>query len=173
MDHTVTTFFTNNGVPATGLSPTIRIWDIDTNMLVVTDDNMTEIGDGFYKYNYMGYDPLKDYVIRADGGASLPDAERYTVGTSDLSKEELADSIWEEPFADHNTLGTMGAKITTLESLLIILQKYESNRTRIDVSTKTLTVYDDDGITPIQIFNLYDSSGSPSVAQVAERDPTL
>ena len=73
----VAAFYTNSGVPVTGLSPTIRIRDLDDNSLVVTDDSMTEVGDGHYQYNFSAYDADKDYVIRCDAGATLSDSDRY------------------------------------------------------------------------------------------------
>ncbi len=70
-------FFTKYGEPATGLTPTIRIREIPAGTLVVTDDLMTEVGDGFYNYDFTSYDSNKDYSIRSDGGVTLPESERY------------------------------------------------------------------------------------------------
>jgi len=70
-------FLTESGAPKTGLSPTIRIRDLSDNSLVITDAAMTEVGDGFYKYNFTNFDKTKDYSIRMDGGASLSDSDRY------------------------------------------------------------------------------------------------
>ena len=78
----ITAFFTDNGVPKTSLTPTIRIRDLSDNSLVVTDASMSEVGDGYYKYNFSSYDDTKDYAIRCDGGESLDNAERYTYGTN-------------------------------------------------------------------------------------------
>jgi hypothetical protein len=57
--------------------------------------------------------------------------------------------------------------ITLLQTLL----KYEKNRTRIDKTAKTLTVYDDDGTTPIKVFSLRDENGVPSITEIIERLP--
>jgi len=87
---TITAFFTDEGAPATGLTPTIRIRRLDTGALVVTDASMTETGDGFYKYDFTTYDNNLEYAIRCDGGSGLADNERYTFGnsgpTSDLNE---------------------------------------------------------------------------------------
>jgi len=80
-------FFTINGVPKTGLSPTIRIRNVSTGALIITDDSMTEVGDGFYKYNFAAYDPQTDYAIRCDGTSVLPDHERYVYAGNELSDE--------------------------------------------------------------------------------------
>jgi len=79
----VTAYFTDGGIPATGLTPTIRIRDLSDNSLVITDASMTEVGDGHYKYNFAGYDKTKEYTIRCDGGATLGGYDRYTYGIND------------------------------------------------------------------------------------------
>ena len=62
----------------------------------------------------------------------------------------------------------------TADSALILIEeilKYESNRTRIDKTAKTLTIYDDDDITPIRVFDLKDDTGAASIEAVFERLP--
>ncbi len=73
----ITAFFTDTGVPATGLSPTIRIRELAGDTLVITDAAMAEVGDGFYRYNFAAYDTSVDYAFRCDGTNTLPAAERY------------------------------------------------------------------------------------------------
>jgi len=82
-------FFTSNGVPITGLTPTIRIRDVADNSLVVTDAVMPEVGDGNYKYDYTACDLHKDYAIRCDGGVVLPINERYTFGGNENYIEDI------------------------------------------------------------------------------------
>ena len=53
-------YFKSNGVPATGLSPVVRIRDVDTNTLVISGSAMLESGDGFYKYDFSAYTPQKE-----------------------------------------------------------------------------------------------------------------
>lgn len=71
----ITAIFESDGIPAVGLIPDIRIWEINTNNLVVSGTLMSEIGDGFYKYYFDSYDINKDYIIRCD--STLPGADRY------------------------------------------------------------------------------------------------
>lgn len=103
----IVAFFTSSGVPATGLSPTIRVRNISTGALTVTDQAMAEVGDGFYKYDYATYDPTIDYAIRCDGTVTLPAAERYVYGGN-----ELAEEINEV----YTTTQTLTAGNTTIES---------------------------------------------------------
>jgi hypothetical protein len=60
---------------------------------------------------------------------------------------------------------------TAVLDLVQTLLKYSKNRTRVDQTAKTLTVYDDDTLTPIKVFDLKDFTGSPSYTEVAERMP--
>ena len=173
MDDIVTTYVTTAGAPATGLSVTVRIWRVRaaTQTLVVTDAAMTEVGDGFYKYEFTTWDPLENYVFRSDSGVAQADSERYATGASGLTKEEVADQVWDETKADHSIVGSTGEALTNIEGIVEILLKFEANRSLIDPVAKTLTIYDDDETTPIHVFALKDSTGPPSVTEVCERDP--
>ena len=183
----ISSFFTNNGDPALGLTPTLRVWEVDevSHTNVVLDAAMVEVGDGFYKYVFTAHDAEKTYSIRTDGGAALPIGERYGAGVIDEEISGIREAVWDAPALDHTAVGSMGLKINQIcadtaaltitaddiETLVTTLLKYECNRTRIDKDAKTLTVYDDDGLTPIKVFNLQDGTGTPSVEEVCERDP--
>lgn len=98
-------FFTDNaGNPAAGLTPTIRIRDLASDTLVITDQSMTEVGDGFYKYNFTTFDSSKDYSVRCDGGSSL--LNRYVFGGNESFTSDA--SVWDTTLADHLTPGTTG-----------------------------------------------------------------
>ena len=60
---------------------------------------------------------------------------------------------------------------TTALSIVQLLLKHTENRTRIDPILKTLTVYDNDGIHELHVFQLKDETGANSIASVYERDP--
>lgn len=105
----IVAFFTSSGVPATGLSPTIRIRNVSTGALVVTDASMTETGDGFYNYNFTAYDSTVDYAIRCDGTASLPDAERYTYAGNESYFDDIQDATWSAQLSGYAGKGTAGA----------------------------------------------------------------
>jgi len=61
--------------------------------------------------------------------------------------------------------------ITDMFIIISQIKKFNFNRSKIDAIEKTLTVYDDDGITPIVVFSLLDTSTQPSVTEVAEKLP--
>lgn len=183
MSKLIASFFTNNGSPATGLNATIRIWEItpSSSTLIVNDAAMTEIGDGFYRYEFTSYDPSNEYLFRTDGGASLPIFERYQKS----SNRNSASEVWNAQTSNYVSTGTFGLQsneisadttalridVTAALSVLDILLKYESNRTRVDPTAKTLTIFDDDGTTVLQVFDLKDENGNPSADCVYERDP--
>jgi hypothetical protein len=186
----ITTFFTKLSVPQSGLTPTIKIWLLDpldstVSTLVVNDDQLDEIAGGFYRYDFVGYDPTQNYVMLVDGGALLPVNERYSIASNESFNEDIANSVFDEPSLSHVASGSFGLLInqtkadtatiiinqTTAASLIATLLKYEKNRTKIDKTAKTLTVYDDDGTTPLKVFDLKDSSGTPSIIEVCERAP--
>jgi len=95
----ITAFYTNEGVPATGLSPTIRIRNVSTDALIITDAGMSEVGDGWYKYFFSTYDETFEYAIRCDGGATLADSDRYKYA----GNENYIDDIDAKLTAEHGS----------------------------------------------------------------------
>lgn len=73
----ITAFFTDNGVPKTGLTPLIYIYKVSDDSLLIDGSAMSEIAGGWYKYSYGAYDATIEYVIYIDGTATLSGAERY------------------------------------------------------------------------------------------------
>lgn len=206
-------YFENNSGPVTGLTPTVRIWEVTPtgHALIVgtdcgtgqnTDGVMTEVEDcgspagqqdGFYRFTFtdtIGYDPTKTYVVRVDGGGSLQVRDRYQVEeitpVDAVSVQNIVDGVWDEPRLSHNTAGSFGEAVNldradisairttdlpAILSLLDLVRKYDTNRTEIDPTTNTLIVYDDDCTTVLRVFQLFDSTGTPSVTDVCERVP--
>lgn len=80
----IISFFTDKGVPKTGLYPIINIWKSDGE-LVVDEHSMVERAGGFYDYDFSCCDGNESYVFYADGGASLSDYDRY--------KYEIGDAL--------------------------------------------------------------------------------
>lgn len=208
----ITSFFTKNGQPATdietesaGTHPVIRIWRVVDGLpntdafvgeflMVPMEDGSAD--DGFYKFEFddlNGYDPTATYTFRTDGGASVPNAERYQVARLDPSEnidyEGIADAVWDEPRAEHLDAGSTGEALNLIKAdttaiadnlylnadsvkeIVEVLLKLEAGRTKIDPVTNTLTVYDEDCTTPLRVFKLYDSTGAESVTDVCERKP--
>ena len=83
----LTTYFQNAGIAATGLSPIIRIRNVEDGG-VVSSGTMTELGDGLYAFDFAGYDIEEDYAILCDA-VTLPAVNRYKF----LSSGEYGDII--------------------------------------------------------------------------------
>lgn len=153
---------------------------------------MIEIGDGFYTFDFStvkGYDPDQSFLVRSDGGNTLTSSDRYQVVNispiDGVTNFTVADQVWDEDRLDHTLSGSTGHALNSLVADVIQLRldvitildlcelilKYDKNRTKIDKLAKTLTVYDDDGTTPIRVFQLKDSNGIPSITEITERVP--
>lgn len=186
MSEIINFFVTLNGIPQIGLSPlpTITVLDAVTNTVILTG-TATEVGSGFYKYEISTLNPAIDYLIVADAGASFSAAERYYYGEIDSLNSLAADTIWNFPATGSFDVGTFGELINTIQTnvdtintttgvslnLLNLLLKYANNRAKIDPNTKTLTLYDNDQTTPIQVFKLYNNNSILDINTVFERVP--
>ena len=134
----ITAAFTKDGVPETGLSPTIRIRRVSDNVLLITDAAMSEIGDGEYKYFFATYDKDIEYMFRCDGGLSLPDTERYTFGVNDNFVEDIDEHLsdahgygsWEfsdiTGVIDANIVSVQGSPVTNVNDFKADLTTLET-----------------------------------------------
>ena len=87
----VLAIFTESAVAATGLSPTIDIYRLDTNDLVIDGDSMTEVGDGQYSYDFTAWDSSVDYSVVCDS-VTLSGSERYAYSSISGSRT-IEDSL--------------------------------------------------------------------------------
>ena len=63
--------------------------------------------------------------------------------------------------------------VTNIFEAVDDLIKYSANRTRIDPILFTLTVYEEDKVTPLRVYDLKDENGVASVTTIFERDPQV
>jgi hypothetical protein len=168
----ITSYFTTAGIPTLGLVPTIQVWEISgTSSVSVLNDSMIELSaPGFYVYEFSN-NYSKDYLVSIDGGITLSQHDRYKVvsisATSELA-DQVASNVLNSVVQGTNTVATTLIELLDLGRLLL---KYEANRTKLDQVNKTLTVYDDDNITPLKVFALKDFAGLSSLEEIAERMP--
>ncbi len=79
--------FTDADVPKTGLSATIDIYHAQSQLAVEADGAMTEVGDGWYYFNYKPSNSREKklnglFIWTCDGTASVTTASyRYQHGT--------------------------------------------------------------------------------------------
>lgn len=83
-------------------------------------------------------------------------------GVTAQDKEDIASLVWEELQANHTTAGSLALALNEL-------LKHTKNRWKID--NNQLTVYDNDGTTPLRVFDLKDSAGAPTETSPYERVP--
>jgi len=210
----INSIFANNGLPATDIAtvtpgyPKVRIWEVNgaVQTLIVgapggsgqsTDGIMSEIDDGgsplgkdgFYTFLFtdtIGYDPMKKYLVRSDGGSSLPNTDRYQSAEINPFEETIIDGVWDEDRTEHLGIGSTGLALNQIKAdttqlfldidavkdVVDLILKFDTNRTKIDDIAKTLTVYDDDCTTVLRVFHLFDQYGTLSTDSVCERKPT-
>ena len=78
---------------------------------------------------------------------------RIKIG-ADPGAEEIADAVWQRETSAHTDAGVMGG-------LLALLGKMATNKTVTDPTAGTITIYDDDGTTPLLTAALFeDVAGS-------------
>lgn len=70
--------FTLNGVPQTGLTALITIYEDGNGTEIIDGATMTEYGNGWYYYSFTAYNQRKRYIALFDGSATITVAsERY------------------------------------------------------------------------------------------------
>lgn len=146
----ILSFFTNNGAPATGLDPLVKIIDVGTGLVAVDNMIMSELDDGFYRYNFDTYDLSHDYAILCDS-VTLSGSERYTYASS----------------SEYNdVLGSIESTVGMINVRTLLLRKIQTNRLELtDGDTDNWILYDDDASTPLLTFSVKDKSGQLIIQQ--------
>ena len=140
----IISFFTEEGTPKVGLSPTLNVADIEADTLAISGASMSGLASmsHAYYYDFASYDENKKYAITVDGGAALNDSDRYQFATNETEN---------------------------LETGISLLSNMEGGRWKIDVPNKQWVYYKEDNITEIARFDLFDADGNPSVETIYER----
>ena len=110
--------FQNNGVPATGLTPAITVYDLSDNSVVVNAASMSEVANGIYKYSFTTYDVSKEYAIYVDGGATLDNTDRYQYSSNANEGTDtfIETAVWDAQSSAHVGTGTMGKHVGGLNN---------------------------------------------------------
>ncbi len=138
----LTTYFQNEGIAATGLSPIIRIRNV-VNGNVVSSGTMTELGDGLYAFDFTGYDIEEDYAIFCDS-VTLPAGSRYKF----LTSGEYGDVI-----------DTVGILSDNMEIRTLLIKKILINKLELsDGDTANWVLYDDDDASVLGTWDVTDKS---------------
>lgn len=157
----ITAYFTSGGLPATGLVPGLTIRNVSTAAVVQTG-TLSELGDGWYRYDFTGYTGSIDYAITVNGSSSLLDSQFAYAGN-----ENFVDDIWGAQRSDHTVAGSMGATMTHMSSTIDFLRSIEGGRWQI--AGTQMIFYAPDNSTEVARFDLYDSTGSLTSVAPTER----
>jgi len=149
-------FFSDDGAPKAGLVPTLRIRLVSDGTLTITDDAMSEVGDGWYKYDFTAYTGSVDYAIRCDGGVTLTNVDRYMFA----GNENYVDDIWGAALTDHTVSGSIGAAMNFT---------YDMEGGRWHLVGDQMVFYKSDNVTEVARFNLFDATGVPTTQSAYER----
>ena len=86
----ISVYFSDSGTPKTALAPKVTVYKVSDNSKVVDAQAMTEIAEGFYKYNFTTRDVSEAYVYICDS-VTLTGADRYAV--DDIAASTLGDVL--------------------------------------------------------------------------------
>jgi len=140
-------FFTHAGIPATGLSPLVKVLDIETGSAVVDNEGMSETGAGFYRYDFTTYDIAHDYAIICDS-VTLSGTERYTYASSGEY---------------NNILYSISSTIDIIDIRTTLIRKIQTNKLELsDGDTGNWILYDDPPNDNVALltFNVTDKNGN-------------
>lgn len=73
----IITFISNNGLPNDTLSPKITIRSVNSKEIIIDNETMESIGDGFYLYIFDKYKEQTTYTVLVNAGDSVEQSERY------------------------------------------------------------------------------------------------
>jgi hypothetical protein len=128
---------------------------------------INEIGDGWYAVQLLPADTdvVGDLLIRSSA-PTADDSVRATAvvaSAGDWTPAEIAQI--------RQALGITGATSPTEAGDLQYVKALQANKRVIDKAAKTMTIYNTDGVTPLLVFDLQDSTGTPSVTEIAKTIP--
>ena len=142
---------------ATGLTPTFAsfINITNTNSLIGSAPAIVEVGDGHYKFdldwsNFASVDYISAVIDL--GAVVASDNERYIIAR--LNRNDNFPSVVSESYS-------------SLQKLLQIeLGKWE-------ITGNQLILFEEDGVTEIHRFNLFDAAGDPTSSAPSRREPVI
>jgi hypothetical protein len=142
-----------------GLTVVARVYD-SSGVQVGSDVATTEVGALAI---YRG-----DMPVAVEGSYGV----RFFSGTLLLGQETISwDGTAEKINASTSDVTANETKIDTAITQATLARKHLTNRDKIDTTANTLTRYDDDGTTPLVVFDLKDGDGDASSTQIYEKTP--
>lgn len=144
----------NGGLAITNKTDTSDL-SIDFNSGELTLDNTTTTGD-----------------ITLRGIYNLENNSTGSPGVNLIQNTNL-DNIEIKVDNMQTDIDAIAIDITNMGAFVDDLIKYQRNKSVIDPILHTLTIFDDDGVTPLTVFDLKDENGVASCTSVFQRIPQL
>lgn len=138
-------------------SAVVRVYHVNgagTEVEDLSPITMAQVGStNFWRYRWTPASlPVGQYFAEY----TLVDTDGATfVGSEDVSIQD---------FASQTDLSGIKADVE-------LIRKVETGRWKIDEVTDQMTFYDDDGVTPLLVFDLKNIGGLPDHVNIFERDP--
>lgn len=94
-------------------------------------------------------------------------------GTYGLTDNSAGATVTQDTNLDHieTKVDLVQLDVTDIVATTLTILKYHANRTLIDETAFTLTVFEDDRVTPLIVFDLKDETGTASITSIFERIP--
>ena len=147
--------FELNRAPVAGLSPTITIYDLADNSVVVNAASMSEVGSGGYKYLFSAYDATKNYFMVADAATDSVD-NRYAYAGDALTTLQVNAEVLDVMNVDTHAEPGQGAPAATTSIFAKINYLYKRWRNKYTETEMTSNIYNDAGDTIDQKATLSD-----------------
>jgi len=158
----ITVYFSEAGAAKTGLSPTIDITDVADGSLDINDGAMTELANGWYKYDFSAADATKQYVYLCDGGAGLVGPERYIEGKIDITLAKInaeVDTALDTALPGSPTADSINDYIGRTKKCVV-------NKMLITEANGNTVIYEDDDSTPYCSVNAAFTSNATTTSRL-------
>lgn len=142
------------GLPLAGLTPTFHVYEKDDGTdLSGSAPSITAIGRGAYKFTPTFADPTHGILYVIDGGSTAAPRYAYRLMRPEDWNGDVIPSIKTD---------TQRIKVHSEGRWKMFTSGGDANR---------IVLYDTDGSTIVQKWNLLDSGGSPTTTSIYERVP--
>lgn len=142
------------------ISGSAKIIDNSSGVTIIDNTEVSEIADRVW-------DEARDDHSTEDTFGAVD--EWAGTGTAVVDPEEVASAVWNAQAADYVTSSSFGGRVNNLYSNFDIIKKIETGRWKI--VDNQMIFYNNDGVTPLLTFNLFDLNGIPTNTNVMERVP--
>ena len=96
---------------------------------------------------------------------------RIDVATSTRASQTSVDAVQTTVDSIETKVDAVIVTLGNMSSVINEMIKYSKNKTIIDPNAHTMTIYDDNGIDPLHVFDLQDADGVASITDIYRRIP--